>query len=297
MRAPASLLVLARPSFLPLRAATVCNGHAELCNRSYSNVTFAGSHDSFAFTSDPAILSRDQEVDVPTQLSLGIRLLQAQSHIGLDGNLHFCHTSKLLFDGGTVEAYLEHVTIFLDENPYEVLTLLFTNPEGLSFPDVWAPVFEYSGASGYAYVPPQNPMPQSMWPTLGSMIASGKRLVVFIDYVGSDNKTVDYLLPEFGMIWETPYDMTDPTFPCSIDRIRGPLGAADQMYLINHYLDINVLDSGVLISDSFDGPTTNSVSSIVAHANKCVPLGSGRNPNFVLLDYVNLGPHRRRLTS
>lgn len=100
----------------------------------------------------------------------------------------------------TLLAYLEHVTSFLDENTNEVLTLLFTNPEGLSFPDVWAPVFESSGASSYAYVPPQNPMPRSLWPTLGEMIASGKRLVVFIDYVGSDNETVDYLLPEFGMV-------------------------------------------------------------------------------------------------
>lgn len=30
------------------RRATVCNGHAELCNRSFGNVTFVGSHDSYA---------------------------------------------------------------------------------------------------------------------------------------------------------------------------------------------------------------------------------------------------------
>jgi hypothetical protein len=118
------------------------------------------------------------------------------------------------------------------------------------------------------------------------MIASGKRLVVFIDYLGNDSTTVDYLLPEFGMvrpltwlaaclsahlglvrldkkIWETPYDVTDPAFNCSIDRIRGTLSATDQMYLINHYLDLNVLDLGILISDVEDAPTTNSVSSYV----------------------------------
>ena len=79
-----------------LSRATVCNGHTELCSRSYGNVTFLGSHDSFAFSKDPfarAALSfllsafmtkiavaRDQEVDIPSQLSLGVRLLQAQSH-------------------------------------------------------------------------------------------------------------------------------------------------------------------------------------------------------------------------
>ena len=85
-----------------------------------------------------------------------------------------------------------------------MLTLLFTNPEGLSFKDVWAPVFEAANIINWAYVPPQNPMPYGAWPTLGNMIASGKRLVVFIDFVGKDGSTVDYLLPEFGMVRPSP---------------------------------------------------------------------------------------------
>lgn len=28
--------------------ATTCNGHAELCNRSFGNITFVGAHDSYA---------------------------------------------------------------------------------------------------------------------------------------------------------------------------------------------------------------------------------------------------------
>jgi hypothetical protein len=31
----------------------VCNGHAELCDRSYGNITYFGAHDSFAFSKDP----------------------------------------------------------------------------------------------------------------------------------------------------------------------------------------------------------------------------------------------------
>lgn len=41
--------------------------------------------------------------------------------------------------------YLNIVKEFLDANPNEVLTLLFTNPEGLSVLDVWKPVFDASG--------------------------------------------------------------------------------------------------------------------------------------------------------
>jgi hypothetical protein len=117
----------------------------------------------FNLTRFPSTVARDQEVDVPTQLGLGVRLLQAQVHLN-NGVIHFCHTSEhpanssafiycslptttgcALFDGGTVLAYLTTVKTWLDANPNEVLTLLFTNPEGLSIPGVWAPAFEQSG--------------------------------------------------------------------------------------------------------------------------------------------------------
>ncbi|KAJ7203070.1 PLC-like phosphodiesterase [Mycena pura] len=271
------------------KRATVCNGHAELCTRSYGNTTFMGSHDSAFFSSDPLALARDQEVDIPTQLGLGVRLLQAQAHLN-DGVIHFCHTSCALFDGGTVLAYLQTVKTWLDANPNEVLTLLFTNPEGLSLPDVWAPAFTQSGIAALAYVPPQNPMPQSVWPTLGSMIDAGTRVVVFLDAGadGSDGGVVDYILPEFTMIWETPFDSTDASFPCSVNRIDGT--PADHMYMINHFLDINVFGTGLLLSDPEAAGTTNGVASILADAHGCVPLSQGnRLPNFVLMDFVNLG--------
>jgi hypothetical protein len=50
-----------------------------------------------------------------------------------------------LFDGGTVEDYLKTVKTFLDANPNEVITLIFTNPEGASLPDQWKPAFDNSG--------------------------------------------------------------------------------------------------------------------------------------------------------
>jgi hypothetical protein len=31
-----------------LSRATVCNGHAEFCSRSYGNVSYVGAHDSYA---------------------------------------------------------------------------------------------------------------------------------------------------------------------------------------------------------------------------------------------------------
>ncbi|KAF8797822.1 PLC-like phosphodiesterase [Phlegmacium glaucopus] len=287
-------------SSTPFRRATVCNGHSELCNRRYSNVTFIGAHNSYGFSENPLELARDQEVNIPTQLRLGVRLLQAQSHVNqLDGLLHFCHTNsgsdyrfQLLFDGGTVLDYLKIVKRFLDGNPNEVLTLLFTNPEGQSVSDVWKPIFDSAGITPFVYVPPSVPINQSDWPTLGEMIDSGKRVVVFLD-AGANTAAVDFILPEFAMIWETPFSVTDPTFPCRVDRIHGPLPTEDHTYIINHSLNKDVIPigsgSGILVSDPIDAPTTNGADSILAHVNGCLPLGANRNPQFILLDYVDLG--------
>ncbi|KAH9858526.1 PLC-like phosphodiesterase [Lenzites betulinus] len=304
----AAVAASVKGAILPEKRATVCNGHAELCNRSYGNVTFLGAHDSFAFSEDPLALARDQEVDIPSQLGLGVRLLQAQSHMN-DGVLHFCHTScvrlaflhanmkhnsliyllQALFDGGTVQDYLTKVHDFLTANPNEVLTLLFTNPEGVSLPDVWDPAFQASGVAALAYVPPSIPVKQSDWPTLGDLIDSGKRVVVFLDAGADTDRSVPYILPEFPMIWETPFSVTDSTFPCSVDRISGPLATADHMYMINHSLNKNIFDTGIIVSDPIDAATTNGVTSILANAGGCEGFAAGRAPNFVLLDFVNIG--------
>jgi len=54
---------------------------------------------------------------------------------------------KVLFDGGRVATFLRTVKTFLDSNPNEVVTLILTNPEGLSLRNVWRPAFEESGGS------------------------------------------------------------------------------------------------------------------------------------------------------
>ncbi|KAF5339646.1 hypothetical protein D9758_015586 [Tetrapyrgos nigripes] len=320
---------------LPSKRATVCNGHAQLCAKPYGNTTFLGSHDSAFFSENPLALARDQEVDIPSQLNLGVRFLQSQAHecvvvaiwmslfkvlmetalTGMTGSyisvipvrlprsggllirmtdsifvfFHLCTTGCDLFDGGLVVDYLSQVKTFLDANPNEVLTLLFTNPEGLSLTDMWKPAFDNSGVTPFTYVPPHQPMKRFEWPTLGELIDSGKRVIVFMD-AGADG-SVDFILPEFTMasLWEPPFDSTDPSFPCSVDRIQGPLSTEDHLSMLNHNLDINLFDTGVLISDPGDAPTTNSVASILADAFGCQSLAGGVAPNFVMLDYVNLG--------
>ena len=65
---------------------------------------------------------------------------------------------QLLYDGPTVQNYLTTVNSWLQENPNEVLTLLFTNPDNASLPGMWEPAFQASGVADLAYIPPTVPM-------------------------------------------------------------------------------------------------------------------------------------------
>jgi hypothetical protein len=273
-----------------LKRDQLCNGHAELCERPYGNTTFLGSHDSFAVSNNFFALARTQEVDLELQLISGVRMLQAQGRMN-GKDLHFCHTSCLLFDGGKVETYLNTVKHFLDRHPNEVLTLVFTNPEEKSVKDIWRPIFEKTGIADMAYIPPLPLMSRNDWPTLGQMISTGKRVVIFLDK-GAESRTepaVEYILPQFQMMWEDVYDPTDPNFPCQVDRTAGPLAPNQQLNLMNHNLNLNVFLGRILVPDRLDTPRTNGINSILAHADHCAPLVDDRKPNFVMVDFVNVG--------
>ncbi|KAJ0104395.1 hypothetical protein J7T55_011180 [Diaporthe amygdali] len=264
---------------LAQQQAAPCNGHSELCDRRYSNLTLVGSHDS-AFVGTG--VADNQETTVAAQLAQGVRFLQAQTH--LDNNtIKLCHTLCVLEDAGPLATYLGDVKTFLDANPREVVTLLLTNQDGMTGAAFDA-VFRGAGIQSYAFAPGRN-LTLDQWPTLGQMIDNGQRLVVFMDFPAGD--PVPYILNEFDpYIIESPFDFTDPAFAqCSIDR---PPGASPQgrMILVNHFLDTNI--SGILIPNRGAANVTNSAASITAQANICVGL-YGSNPNFILLDWMSVG--------
>lgn len=159
-------------------AATTCNGRSEYCTRSYSNITFVGSHDS-AFVGP--LPQQNQNIDIKAQLDMGIRYLQVQTHHSvLDRNvIELCHTSCLLEDAGPLRSFLTTIKNWLDANPNEVVSLLLTNGDSVSITE-FGDTFSSSGIANYAYVPSKSPLPIADWPTLGDMISSGKRLVVFL---------------------------------------------------------------------------------------------------------------------
>lgn len=173
-------------------AASICNGHAALCDKLYSNMTWIGSHDSASYGGLPI---DNQWASPAEQLALGVRFLQAQSHwLADDSTVELCHTSCWEDDGGSLQQWLATVVAFLAANVDEVVTLLITNGEGLPG-SAFALAFEAAGADAYAFSP-GGTLAIGAWPTLGELIGAGARLVVFMDYPA--DSTVSYILPEFG---------------------------------------------------------------------------------------------------
>ncbi|KAL4070751.1 PLC-like phosphodiesterase, partial [Scleroderma citrinum] len=276
-----SLLYIGFAVASPSRRATVCNGSSDLCSRSFGNITFVGTHDSYAVGANN--LAANQDYNISQQLKDGIRMLQVQTH-NQSGTIQLCHTSCVLYNGGPFSTYLTTVKSWLDANPNEVLSILIVNSDSFP-PSAYDAVYKSVGLDTVSYTPSSAFMPASQWPTLGSLIDSGKRLITFMD-ANADFTSVPYIIDEFTNIWETAYDVTT-TFDCSVNRTSGD--ASTQMYLINHFLDVMIL--GQPAPDPNDANTTNAVSgpnSLGAQFELCAGQ-YGRNPNFILVDFYEYG--------
>ncbi|MCJ1379064.1 hypothetical protein MMC17_002164 [Xylographa soralifera] len=253
-------------------------------------MTFVGAHDSpFAI---PGNLASNQDYGVIAQLNNGIRMLQGQTHI-VNDTVYFCHTSCGLLNAGTAEAYFANVTTWLAANPNDVVTILIVNGDYVSVRNFTGPI-ESSGLSKYAYIPPIIPMNLADWPTLGELILKNQRAIIFLDYEANQT-TVPYILDEFSQMWETPFDPTNQTFPCTIQRPPGISNtqAMEHMYLANHNLNtpLNLLGNTILVPDTALLNETNAASgygSLGLSANNCAATW-GRPPNFLLVDYYNIG--------
>jgi len=178
------------------------------------------------------------------------------------------------------------VKTWLVANPNEVLSLLIVNIDDMPASS-YAPVFVAAGLDTLSYAPTTSPITVSGWPTLGSMIDSGKRLVTFLDN-GADLTSVPYLIDEFSNIWETAYDVTDPAFDCNVNRTHAT-DTSTQMYLINHFLDKLLLGQPVPYVEKAN--VTNAATgagSLGTQVATCVA-AYGRPPNFMLVDFYEYG--------
>jgi hypothetical protein len=73
-----------------------------------------------------------------------------------------------------------------------VVSLLIVNSDGFA-PAAYDSVFKAVGLNTLSYAPPSAVTTNTAWPSLGSMIDSGKRLVTFMD-TGANFNSVPYII-------------------------------------------------------------------------------------------------------
>ncbi|KAI9723870.1 MAG: hypothetical protein M1828_003989 [Chrysothrix sp. TS-e1954] len=274
----------------------VCNNSPALCSKRYDEITHLGAHDSpFVRNSSNAFsVAGDQFYDSIDQLDSGVRLLTAQIH-NSDNALHLCHTNCDLYDAGLLSDWLSELKTWLDGNPNDVVTILLVNSDNIDAPTL-GPIFSGAGVDSYAYQPSSTTAPQSEWPVLLDMIATNKRLVIFIASLNPrSNTAAPYLLDEFTFIFENNYDNDSPSdFSCAANRPNSNtsgLLSSGHLPLMNHFLYDKI--AGIEI------PSVENVENTNAPAGKTGNLGDAarscmmaynKAPTFILVDFVNVGP-------
>ncbi|HEY7043822.1 MAG TPA: hypothetical protein VH419_09160, partial [Nocardioidaceae bacterium] len=243
-----------------------CNGHVDLCVRRYDDVAYAATHNSMAAADEPNWFLAEQPTGLVGQLDDGIRVLLIDTWYGqatqrrdivatasrsrqrataeavdrygqsvVDAALRLRDAASLT-PSGPVEPYLCHsmcelgstkfvpalvqMRAWLDAHPREVVTLFIQDEVT---PADTAEAFEQAGLLSYVHTQQTG----GSWPTLGEMIASGRRLVVLMENHGGGS-TYPWLLQGFDWVQDTPYDYTSPSqFSCR--RYRG--SAASPLFL------------------------------------------------------------------
>ena len=158
-----------------------CNGNTAYCSRLYSNITFIGAHDSGNDDGTPGV--DNQDMNINAQLDAGIRFVEIQVH-DLLGQLRICHTSCFLDLEASLVDYLGSIKTWLDGHPNEVVTVLLAldlsadDSKHISVDQLEDPIMN-SGLKHYAYNPPSS-ITKSTWPTLGTLIDDGNRVVIFL---------------------------------------------------------------------------------------------------------------------
>ncbi|KAL7335093.1 hypothetical protein PS15p_200623 [Mucor circinelloides] len=274
-----------------VNAQQVCNGHAEFCDKPYDTLTYLLTHNAYGYVANPAA---NQACPANTQLTDGVRGLKlsaikssnATTAGSTADSIQLCHTSCSILNAGAAVDTLKVITEWVKNNPNEVVTIMWNNLGGFTT-DAFAAAYNASGLTEYSHVQAYG---NFTWPTLAEMIASGKRVVNFMDE-GTDTSALPWLLPEWNFVFETPYDNhNESAFSCVIDRPAQPDNPTEVMYVMNHFLygTLTLGTTVIEIPQKGTSNVTNGESSLLKQAQACTQT-FGRQPNFLEIDFYNKG--------
>lgn len=167
---------------------------------------------------------------------------------------------------------LQPIKKFLDENPNEVITIIFQNEGGNEQLEAGIIAAELDQ---YAYIH------DGTWPLMKEMVAAGTRLVMFIEHNKSPSTRQAWLHHAWATIYDTPFTYQNVSeFSCNINR--GGSGTR-QLYLVNHWLA-----NGLGLPDINQARIANRRDILSQRLQDCVTT-PGRFVNFLGVDFYHVG--------
>ena len=244
---------------------TECNGHADLCDRSFSDVVFPGTHNSMGNAEDGWV-APNQNLPIGAQLADGVRVFLLDTYEE-EGEVLLCHAFCALGSRPLLDA-MEELRDFLVDHPTEIITIIFE--DHIPGPRT-VEVLETAGLTDFVYTHD----PASPWPTLREMIQANTRLVITNESAGPPPAWLHHV---WDLGWDTPYSFAAiEEFNCSHNR-----GTQDgDLFLLNHWV-LDPLPSTTTAQDS------NSYDVLMARVQECQDQWD-RLPTFIAIDFHDIG--------
>lgn len=231
----------------------------------YSDISWLVTHNAMSNRAEGWWFP-NQSYGITRQLNDGVRGLMLDVHM-IDGKPFLLHGSSML---GSVplKTSLAEIHAFMQKRPNTVITLIL---------ECYAPatvVQEAFKASGLSDMLHQQPGGRS-WPTIGEMIATGKRLVLFTDSGGGEWRG-------YHDVWkfcqETHYSVKRID-EFNFNRNRGD--ESNSLLILNHFLTRPTAGVGL-------AERANAASVLEPRLNKCEQ-AMKCFPNFVAVDFYECG--------
>lgn len=244
----------------------LCNGHAELCERTYDAVSFPTTHNAMSNEEDDW-RPPNQGRSLWHQLEDGVRGFMLDTYESETGEPLLCHgVCGFPFGQRPLAEGLRDLREFMDCHPGEVITLIV---EAHLSEALTAQAFDSAGMMPYLHEQPLD----APWPTLRAMIESGRRLVVFTE---SSDVSLPWYHYAYAYAWDNDYAATTAAdFDCAANR-----GSRDNaIFVLNHFLTAPVAMRSLAESVNFDPVLSEHVDRCRAEA--------GQLPNFVTVDFYD----------
>ena len=257
----------------------ICHNESRYCLRSYDNFTFAETHNSFSTVEDGVWMAVNHMTALQAQWDGGIRAFMLDTHhLSKEDNesydVRFCHgdpNSDFLHpcSYSEVNAYiwLSNLHSLMNNSSGDVVSILLENYVPAEHLDL---LFNQTGLSELVYIHNIG----DLWPSLGEMVLSGKRLVVFWDW--QFDEQYPWLHHAWTYSWDNPYGEDQQSeMSCKLNR-------GDQSQPVWHLN--NWLSSIYGFADPIRSKEVNDYDVLLQRAIDCWQENDNR-PTFIAVDF------------